>query len=100
MELTSFALGMLTMVAVAFAIVVVIGLLKVTKQAKEIENLHKGLDQATRDYHQDLQVWRTDLELEIKRVELECKSYTDSRLDKKLGLTGSKSQTENTLITS
>ena len=100
MELTSFALGMLTMVAIAFAVVVVIGLLKVTKQAKEIENLHKGLDQATRDYHQDLQVWRTDLELEIKRVELECKSYTDSRLDKKLGLTGSKSQTENTLITS
>jgi hypothetical protein len=100
MELTSFALGMLTMVAVAFAIVVVIGLLKVNRQAKEIENLHKGLDQATRDYHQDLQVWRTDLELEIKRVELECKSYTDSRLDKKLGLTGSKSQTENTLINS
>ena len=100
MELTSFALGMLTMVAVAFAIVVVIGLLKVTKQAKEIENLHKGLDQATRDYHQDLQVWRTDLELEIKRVELECKSYTDSRLDKKLGLTGSKSQKGNDLITS
>jgi uncharacterized protein YlxW (UPF0749 family) len=100
MELTSFALGMLTMVAVAFAIVVVIGLLKVTKQAKEIENLHKGLDQATRDYHQDLQVWRTDLELEIKRVELECKSYTDSRLDKKLGSTSSKSQKSDTLITS
>ena len=100
MEITSFALGMLTMVAVAFAIVVVIGLLKVNNHAKEIENLHKGLDQATRDYHQDLQVWRTDLELEIKRVELECKSYTDSRLDKKLGLTGSKSQKENTLINS
>jgi uncharacterized protein YlxW (UPF0749 family) len=100
MELTSFALGMLTMVAIAFAVVVVIGLLKVNRQAKQIENLHQGLDQATRDYHQDLQVWRTDLELEIKRVELECKSYTDSRLDKKLGLTGSKSQKENTLINS
>ncbi len=32
MEITSFALGMLTMIAVAFAVVVVIGLLKVTKQ--------------------------------------------------------------------
>jgi len=100
MELTSFALGMLTMVAFAFAIVVVIGLLKVNKHTKEIENLHKGLDQTARDYHQDLQIWRTDLDLEIKRVELECKSYTDSRLDKKLGLTGSKSQKENTLINS
>ena len=100
MELTSFALGMLTMVAVAFAIVVVIGLLKVNKHTKEIANLHKGLDQAVRDYHQDLHMWRTDLELEIKRVELECKSYTDSRLDKKLGLTGSKSQKGNDLITS
>lgn len=100
MELTSFALGMLTMVAIAFVIVVVIGLLKVNRQAKQIENLHQGLDQTHRDYHQDLQVWRTDLELEIKRVELECKSYTDSRLDKKLGLTGSKSQKENTLINS
>jgi uncharacterized protein YlxW (UPF0749 family) len=100
MELTSFALGMLTMVAIAFAVVVVIGLLKVNRQSKQIENLHQGLDQAARDYQHDLQVWRTDLELEIKRVELECKSYTDSRLDKKLGLTGSKSQKENTLINS
>lgn len=100
MELTSFALGMLTMVAIAFVIVVVIGLLKVNRQARQIENLHQGIDQTNRNHHQDLQVWRTDLELELKRVELECKSYTDSRLDKKLGLTGSKSQTENTLITS
>jgi hypothetical protein len=100
MEITSFALGMLTMIAVAFAIVVVIGLLKVNKHTKEIANLHKGLDQAVRDYHQDLHMWRTDLELEIKRVELDCKSYTDSRLDKKLGLTGSKSQKGNDLITS
>ena len=100
MELTSFALGMLTMVAIAFAVVVVIGLLKVNRQAKQIENLHQGIDQMNRNFQQDLQIWRTDLELELKRVELECKSYTDSRLDKKLGLTGSKSQKENTLINS
>jgi predicted Holliday junction resolvase-like endonuclease len=100
MELTSFALGMLTMVAIAFAVVVVIGLLKVKKQEREIRNLHQGIDETRRDFHHDLQTWRTDLELEIKRVELECKSYTDSRLDKKFGLTGSKSQKENTLITS
>jgi predicted PurR-regulated permease PerM len=100
MELTSFALGMLTMVAIAFAVVVVIGLLKVNRHARQIENLHQGIDQTNQDYRQELQVWRTDLELELKRVELECKSYTDSRLDKKLGLTGSKSQKENTLINS
>jgi hypothetical protein len=100
MELTSFALGMLTMVAITFAIAVVIGLLKVNRHTRQITNLHEGLDQINRDYHQDLQIWRTDLELEIKRVELECKSYTDSRLDKKLGLTGSKSQKSDTLITS
>lgn len=100
MELTSFALGMLTMIAIAFAVVVVIGLLKVKQHARQIENLHQGIDQTNRDHHQDLQNWGTELELEIKRVELECKSYTDSRLDKKMGLTGSKSQKENTLITS
>jgi predicted PurR-regulated permease PerM len=100
MELTSFALGMLTMIAIAFAVVVVIGLLKVNRHARQIENLHQGIDQTNQDYRQELQVWRTDLELELKRVELECKSYTDSRLDKKLGLTGSKSQKENTLINS
>lgn len=100
MELTSFALGMLTMVAIAFVIVVVIGLLKVNRQARQIENLHQGIDQTNRNHHQDLQVWRTDLELEIRRVELECKSYTDSRLDKKLGSTSLKSQKSDTLITS
>lgn len=100
MELTSFALGMLTMIAIAFAVVVVIGLLKVNRHAKQIEDLHQGIDQTNRDHHQNLQEWRTELYLEIKRVELECKSYTDSRLDKKMGLTASKSQKENNLITS
>lgn len=100
MEITSFALGMLTMVAVAFAIVSVLGLLMVIRQKREIESLYRLIDENGRNAHQDLQIWRTDLELEIKRVELECKSYTDSRLDKKLGLTGSKSQKVNTLITS
>ncbi len=100
MEITSFALGMLTMIAVAFAVVVVIGLLKVTKQERDIRNLNKDLEETRRDYLHELQVWRGDLEMEIRRVELECKSYTDSRLDKKLGLTGSKSQKGNDLITS
>jgi len=100
MEITSFALGMLTMVAVAFAIVTVIGLLMVIKHKKEIESLHRLLDKSRRDAHQDVQIWKTDLELEIKRVELDCKSYTDSRLDKKMGLTGPKLQKADTLITS
>lgn len=100
MEVTSFALGMLTMIAVAFAVVVVIGLLKVTKHEREIKNLHQDLAETRRDYLNELQTWRTDLEMDMRRVELECKSYTDSRLDKKLGSTGSKSQKEATLITS
>lgn len=100
MEITSFALGMLTMVAIAFAIVSVLGLLMVIRQKREIDSLYRLIDENGRNAQQDLQLWRTDLELEIKRVELECKSYTDSRLDKKLGLTGSKSQKANTLITS
>lgn len=100
MEITSFALGMLTMVAVAFAIVTVLGLLMVFRHKKEISDLYRLIDDHRRDAHQDLQIWKTDLELEIKRVELECKSYTDSRLDKKLGLTVSKSQKENALINS
>lgn len=100
MEITSFALGMLTMVAIAFAIVAVIGLLMVIKQKQKIESLYRLIDANEKDVYQELQRWRTDFESEIKRVELECKSYTDSRLDKKLGLTVSKSQKENTLINS
>jgi len=100
MEITSFALGMLTMVAIAFAIVTVIGLLMVIKQKGKIESLYKLIDENERKVYQDLHLWRTDLESEIKSIELDCKSYTDSRLDKKMGLTGPKSQKADTLITS
>jgi hypothetical protein len=92
METTSFVLGMLSIVAVAFMAVIVWGIVKINKLTFEMKATHEWIDNGTRDRDYNLQqVYRkfdeTDrnISLEYERIYnqiAECRSYTDSRFDK------------------
>jgi hypothetical protein len=100
METTSFVLGMLSIVAVAFMAVIVWGIVKINKLTFELKATHEWIDNGTRDRDYNLQqVYRkfdeTDrnISLEYERIYnqiAESRSYTDSRIDKVLGTTGAK----------
>jgi hypothetical protein len=100
METTSFILGMLSIIAAAFAVVVVWGIVKINKLTFELKATHEWIDNNTRerDYNFE-QVYKTigDKERqtqfevqEIYRQMAECRSYTDSRFDKATSLTSTK----------
>jgi hypothetical protein len=92
METTSFVLGMLSIVAVAFMAVIVWGIVKINKLTFEIKSTHEWIDNGTRDRDYNLQqVYRkfdeTDRNISLEYERLynqiaECRSYTDSRFDK------------------
>jgi hypothetical protein len=100
METTSFVLGMLSIIAVGFMAVIVWGIVKINKLTSELKATHEWIDNGTRDRDYNLQqVYRkfdeTDrnISLEYERIYnqiSECRSYTDSRIDKVLSTTGAK----------
>jgi hypothetical protein len=100
METTSFVLGMLSIIAAAFAVVVVWGIIKINKLTFELKATHEWIDNGTRDRDYNLQqVYKkfeetdrnTSYELErVYNQIAECRSYTDSRFDKATGSTGAK----------
>jgi uncharacterized protein YoxC len=51
MEITSFALGMLVMVAIALVVVVVVGMFKVSKMKETMNNIERFLENTTKDLH-------------------------------------------------
>ena len=100
METTSFVLGMLSIVAVAFMVVIVWGIVKINKLTFQMKATHEWIDNGTRDRDYNLQqVYKKfeetdrDISHEFERIYnhiAECRSYTDSRIDKALGITGAK----------
>jgi hypothetical protein len=100
METTSFVLGMLSIVAVAFMAVIVWGIVKINKLTFELKATHEWIDNGTRDRDYNLQqvyekFKETDrnVSYEFERIYnqiAESRSYTDSRIDKMLGTTGAK----------
>ena len=129
METTSFVLGMLSIIAVAFMAVIVWGIVKINKLTSEVTSTHKWIDNTVQDRDHQLQqiykkfdqVERTHnddfersynhittnfdhldrkineqeraMSLEFERAYnqiAECRSYTDSRIDKVLSTTGAK----------
>ena len=92
METTSFVLGMLLIIAVAFMAVIIWGIFKINKLTTELKATHEWIDNGTRGRDYDLQqVYKkfedTDRQTsyELERVYnqiAECRSYTDSRIDK------------------
>ena len=104
METTSFVLGMLSIVAVAFMAVIVWGIVKINKLTTGLKTTHDNFNEfinnSTQDRHYQIQqVYKkfedterqTSYELErVYNQIAECRSYTDSRFDKAISLTGAK----------
>ena len=82
MEITSYVLGMLTVMGVAFAILLIVGMVKINKQRETIEYLNKTIDIVQNNSDQ----WCRSLEEQMCRnfdeVRREYTSYVDSRIDK------------------
>lgn len=98
MDILTFAYGMLTMVAIAFAVVVVVGIVKVFKQQKKITHIFKKMDEGVdwsaenhRRLDQRIDDGYTDLSNKIANLQ----SYVDSRFDKAISKIGNRIKENN-----
>jgi len=96
MEITSFVLGMLTIVAVIILTVIVVGMVKINKLEKQKQNLYQlcisiegDLRRLIEETHRDISdventiVQRIDeIDRETHREIDQTRSYIDSRIDK------------------
>jgi flagellar basal body-associated protein FliL len=104
MEITSFILGMLTIIGMAAAVLVVLGVVKIYKQSKkveqlenamykEVEQLYRNAEEFNRNFYQQIDNLHRDLDQRIEYMEQrvsrsieeekqEVISYIDSRIDK------------------
>lgn len=82
MEITSFVLGVLTVIGVAVAILVVLGMVKINKQKETINKLERSIDLVENNSNR----WIMQLEEQMCRnfddIRREYSSYVDSRIDK------------------
>ncbi len=89
METLSFAYGMLSVIAIAAIVIVVMGMLKVFKMQDKINTIERWLSADTRDLHSRITNLDADLcrTIENDRKEINHRvdalnSYVDSRFDK------------------
>jgi len=112
METTSFVLGMLSIIAVAFMAVIVWGIVKITKLLKIVkqqedwmsnherntwtnigdtrQDFERRVNDMDRNAYDAMERFRRSVEETNKAILEESKSYTDLRIDKVLGITGAK----------
>ena len=99
-EQVYFVLGMLSIIATAFVVIVIWGLLKIKNQQRSIEILQQRLDEMPRQFYDETRnitqtfdrriedVWTNfgnvvkDFHEYDKSILESSKSYTDSRIDK------------------
>ena len=82
MVITSFVLGMLTVIGIALVILVVLGIVKIYKQKEEINGLHITISNLERDIVDRIDRVETQLYHESDELRREYSSYVDSRIDK------------------
>jgi hypothetical protein len=82
MEITSFVLGMLMVVAVIMVAVIVVGIVKIYKQKEEVNGLHITISNMERDIFNRIDRVETQLYHESDELRREYSSYVDSRIDK------------------
>jgi hypothetical protein len=101
MNTLAFAFGMLAMVAIIMIVAIVVGIVKVVKlekqhkeldreSAKEGEFIHRRITDTERNIYSELNETRNRFDQHIAEFKREQQAYTDSRIDKALGTTGSK----------
>lgn len=93
MEITSFVLGMLTIIGVAVAILVVLGVVKIYKQGKqiaesksslekEVENIYRAVFEGERALYTRLDEIDRRIDNLHEETHRSITSYVDSRIDK------------------
>ena len=82
METTSFILGMLTIVGVAAATLLVVGMVKIYKQKSAIANLQDQLNFVQQHSYTAVETLETQLYQNLDELRREYSSYVDSRIDK------------------
>ena len=93
MELQSFAIGIVTMLVFALAIITVLGILKVTAMAKDLVTLKRRLEDDERELTREINMVETTLSNQINHVDdgmhqgidemyRQGMAYTDRRIDK------------------
>jgi hypothetical protein len=94
MEIVSFTFGVLSVIAVVFAAVIVLSIVKVLKQQKQINDLQTEVNQIYQfisngdsEIHQRIERELENVHRRIDENHLASQSYIDSRIDK---LTASK----------
>jgi predicted PurR-regulated permease PerM len=82
MEITSFVLGMLTIVGMALAILVVVGMVKISKQKEQINNLWTAINNTQENSDRWVGTLEETMGRNIDELRREYSSYVDSRFDK------------------
>jgi predicted PurR-regulated permease PerM len=82
MEITSFVLGMLTIIGVALAILVVVGMVKISKQKEQINNLWTAINNTQENSDRWVGTLEETMGRNIDELRREYSSYVDSRFDK------------------
>lgn len=80
MDVTSFVLGLLTMIGVIFVALIVVGLLKISALHKTTNNLRLDLNELHKLSDQKI----SEVYDRIEQVHTASLSYTDSRIDRAL----------------
>jgi predicted PurR-regulated permease PerM len=82
MEITSFVLGMLTIIGVAVAILVVVGMVKISRQKEQITELWNAVNNCHSNTDQLFSTLEDQMTRNIDELRREYSSYVDSRVDK------------------
>ena len=101
MNTLAFAFGMLAMIAIMIIVTIVVGIVKVVKlekqhkeldrsSAREGEFIHNRITETERNIYSELNETRNRFDQHMVEFKREQQAYTDSRIDKALGTTGSK----------
>ena len=82
MELNSFVLGMLTVIGVALAIMVVVGMVKINRQKEQIRNLVDIINVVENNIGQSVDKLEDVMGRNMDEIRRDYSSYVDSRFDK------------------
>jgi predicted PurR-regulated permease PerM len=89
MEITSFVLGMLTVVAVIIVAVIIRGIVKITQLEKQLKETQESIEwrnhnhsDTVRDIHERLSRMDEHAFRHLEELKREITSYVDSRIDK------------------
>jgi hypothetical protein len=93
----AFAFGMLAMVAIIMIVAIVVGIVKVIRHDKEFKNIqgeighiHRHITDTERNIYSEISETRNRFDQYTEEFKRNLMAYTDSRIDKALGTTGSK----------